>query len=349
MAFPFLWQLAKTFALGPGGPAAHICRMNDRSWRLGAVTALAASLLIDSGCARRETTGYQGYLEGEFVYIAAPLAGRLEKLSVQKGAHVEAGAPLFTLEQSAELSSLREAAERLRQSQARLADLGKGSRPSELAALEARLAQARAATELSGRELERAIKLHQTTVLSDDDYDRVRLNHEANTKQVVETEAQLVTAQLGGRADAIAAAQADAAAAQAVLDRAGWSVTQKSQSAPRAALVYDTLFREGEFVAAGQPVVSLLPPANIKVRFFVPEADYAKLKTGALVKVTLTGLPTPLEARISYLSPKPEYTPPILYNRENRAKLVFMVEAVFDPAAARDLHPGQPVDVTVVK
>lgn len=268
---------------------------------------------------------------------------------MQKGAHVEAGAPLFTLEQSAELSSLREAAERLRQSQARLVDLGKGSRPSELAALEARLAQARAATELSGRELERAIKLHQTTVLSDDDYDRVRLNHEANTKQVVETEAQLVTAQLGGRADAIAAAQADAAAAQAVLDRAGWSVTQKSQSAPRAALVYDTLFREGEFVAAGQPVVSLLPPTNIKVRFFVPEADYAKLKTGALVKVTLTGLPTPLEARISYLSPKPEYTPPILYNRENRAKLVFMVEAVFDPAAARDLHPGQPVDVTVVK
>ncbi len=323
--------------------------MNDRSWRFGAFTALAASLLLALGCARREAAGYQGYLEGEFVYVAAPLGGQLEKLSVARGTRVEAGAPLFTLEQSAELSALREAAERLRQSQARLADLKKGLRPTELATLDARRAQAHAAAELSARELERASKLHQTTVLSDDDFDRARLKHEADTKQVVEITSQLETAQLGGRADVIAAAEADAAAAQATLDRAGWSVAQKNRSAPAAALVYDTLFREGEFVAAGQPVVSLLPPANIKVRFFVPEADYAKLKTGALVKVTLTGLPTPLEARISYLSPKPEYTPPILYNRENRAKLVFLVEAVFDPAAARDLHPGQPVDVTVAK
>ena len=102
---------------------------------LGALFVLAAPLLLAPGCARQETAAYQGYLEGEFVYVSAPLGGRLEKLSVQKGARVESGATLFTLEQSAELSSLREAAERLRQSQARLADLLKGGRPSELAAL----------------------------------------------------------------------------------------------------------------------------------------------------------------------------------------------------------------------
>jgi HlyD family secretion protein len=114
-------------------------------------------------------------------------------------------------------------------------------------------------------------------------------------------------------------------------------------------LVYDTLYREGEFVAAGQPVVSLLPPANLKVRFFVPEAAFAALKAGDSIKVALSGRSAPLDARIRYLSPKPEYTPPVLYNRENRSKLVFMVEAAFDPAAAVDLHPGQPVDVTLVK
>ena len=312
------------------------------------VVGLIASLLLVSGCARRESAGYQGYLEGEFVYVAAPLPGRLEKLSVQKGTRVEAGAALFTLEQSAELSSLREAAERLRQSRSRLADLSKGQRPSELAALEARLAQARSAAELSSLELQRATRLHETTVLSDGDFDRIRLNHEANSKQVVEVAAQLATAQLGGRSDVIAAAEADAAAAQAALDRSGWSVAQKTQSAPRAALVYDTLYREGEFVPAANPVVSLLPPENIKVRFFVPEAGFGALKAGDRVQVAITGRPL-LEARISYLSPKPEYTPPVLYNRENRAKLVFMVEAVFDPATARDLHPGQPADVTLAK
>ena len=92
-----------------------------------------------------------------------------------------------------------------------------------------------------------------------------------------------------------------------------------------------------------------MPPENIKARFFVPEADFATLKAGASVKVGISGLAAPLDGRISYLSPQPEYTPPVLYNRENRSKLVFMVEATFDPAVARDLHPGQPVDVTLVK
>jgi len=322
----------------------NVCSL-ARYTTAGALTALS----LVSGCRRAGSSAYQGYLEGEFVYVASPLAGQLEKLSVARGTRVEAGTPLFTLEQGAEITSLRESAERLRQAQARLADLRKGQRPSELAALEARLAQARTAAELSRLELERAAKLHQSTVLSDDDFDRVRLTHEGNTTLIAETAAQLITAQLGGRPDVIAAAEADVAAAQAALDRTGWNVAQKSRAAPAAALVYDTLFREGEFVAAGQPVVALLPPANLKVRFFVPEVEFGTLKAGDLVKVAISGHPAPLDAHISYLSPKPEYTPPVLYNRENRAKLVFMIEAVFDPAAARDLHPGQPVDVTIAK
>ncbi len=322
--------------------------MNARSLPISAAVVLTALLLV-SGCGRAGSTAYQGYLEGEFVYLASPLAGRLEKLSVQKGARVTAGTELFALEQGSELATLREAAERVRQAQARLTDLRKGQRPSELAALEARLAQARTAAELSRLELERATKLHQSTVLSDDDFDRTRLNHEANTTLIVETTAQLITAQLGARPDTIAAAESDTAAAQAALDRAGWAVAQKSQSAPRAGLIYDTLYREGEFVAASAPVVSLLPPENLKVRFFVPEAEFGALKAGATVKVVLSGRPAPLEAHISYLSPQPEYTPPVLYNRENRAKLVFLVEAVFDPAAARDLHPGQPAEVSLAQ
>lgn len=308
---------------------------------------LLAVALSLAGCGRPANGTWQGYFEGDFVYVAAPLAGRLDHLSVQKGARVPAGAPLFTLEQSAELAAQKEAAERLRQSQSLLEDLKKGQRPTELDALEARLAQAHASTELSERELERVTRLHDTQVLADDDFDRARLTHEANVKQVLELEAQLATAKLGARSDAIAAAGADVAAAQASLERADWSVAQKTQAAPRAALVYDTLFREGEFVGAGTPVVSLLPPENIKVRFFVPEAEFASLKAGDVVKVAVTGRAATIDARVSYLSPQPEYTPPVLYNRENRAKLVFMVEALpVDTTAARDLHPGQPVDIS---
>lgn len=313
--------------------------------RFPAALVFAALLLgVAAGCSRRAPAGWQGYLEGEFVYVASPLAGRVEKLAVQKGARVAAGAPLFALERSAELASQREAADRLRSAQARLEDLKKGARPTEVGALEARLEQARAAAALSQRELARQETLFKTGALAESELDRARIAHERNLRASEDLTAQIATARLGARPDAIAAAEAEVAGATAARERADWAVEQKSQAAPVEALVYDTLYREGEFATAGTPVVSLLPPANLKVRFFLPEAEFAALHPGDRVRVAL-GAQT-LEARVNYLSPKPEYTPPILYNRDNRSKLVFMAEAVFDAAAARELHPGQPVDVS---
>lgn len=302
-------------------------------------------LLTASACRREAPAGWQGYLEGELVAVGAPLAGRLDQLAVQRGTRVAAGAPLFTLERASELAAQREAADRLKSAQARLDDLRKGSRPPELAALEARVEQARAAAELSKRELERQSDLFKGGALAASDFDRARLTHERNMRAVEEANARLGTARLGGRTDAIKAAEAEVAAAAAAKERADWAVAQKSQAAPTAALVADTLFREGEFVPVGSPIVTLLPPENLKVRFFVPGPDFAQLKPGDRVRVGLAGRAAPLEARINYLSPRPEYTPPVLYNRDNRAKLVFMVEAALDPAVARDLNPGQPVDV----
>lgn len=303
-------------------------------------------LLACAACRPPTPAGWQGYLEGEFVHVAAPLPGRLESLSAQRGARVAAGAPLFELEKASELAAQREALDRVKAAQARLEDLRKGSRAPELAAIEARIEQARAAAELSERELQRQNSLFQTGGIAASELDRARLTHERNTRAVAEASAQLAAARLGGRTDAIKSAEAEAAAATAAKERADWAVAQKTQAAPAAALVADTLYRVGEFVPAGSPVVSLLPPENLKVRFYVPEADRAALHAGDRVRVTVSGRPAPIEARVNYLSPRPEYTPPVLYNRDNRAKLVFMVEAAVEPAVARELHPGQPAEVT---
>lgn len=323
--------------------------VNVPALRLVVISVLVATTLTMCGCRRAPADHFQGYLEGEFIYVAAPLAGRLERLAVSKGARVETGSPLFTLEHAAELAAQAQAASQLASAQARLADLRQGARPSELAALTARLAQARAAAELSQIELTRQSELLKGNVSTQSEHDRARLSHERNLAALAELDAQLVTAKLGGRADVIVAAEAEVAAASSAKARADWSVAQKSQSAPRGALVFDTLYREGEFIAAGQPAISLLPPENLKVRFFVSEEKLASLRAGQLVRVSLGGRTEPLDAKISYLSPKPEYTPPVLYNRENRAKLVFLIEATFDAAIARDLHPGQPVDVSLAQ
>ena len=103
--------------------------------------------------------------------------------------------------------------------------------------------------------------------------------------------------------------------------------------------------RPGEFVAAGNPVVALLPPENLKVRFFVPQEKLPQIKTGGTVSVKADGAAHPFTATVNYISTQAEYTPPVIYSRETRAELVFMIEAKFSPADAAQLRPGQPVDV----
>ena len=129
--------------------------------------------------------------------------------------------------------------------------------------------------------------------------------------------------------------------------QADWKLAQKARRAPQAGLVQDTFFVQGEWVPAGKPVVSLLPPGNIKVRFFVPETVVGQLHTGQGVKVSCDGCAAPIAATVSYISPKSEFTPPVIYSKESRAKLVFMIEAVPGAADATKLKPGQPLDVAL--
>ena len=143
------------------------------------------------------------------------------------------------------------------------------------------------------------------------------------------------------------AARADVEKAAFNLKQARWQLEQKNQAAPAAGFVFDTFYRKGEFVPAAYPIVSLLPPDHVKIRFFVPETVLAQLAVGKKVSVSLDGKEHAVQAEISYISPQAEYTPPVIYSREIRAKLVYMIEAVPDTAAAAELHPGQPVDVVL--
>ncbi|WP_188590009.1 HlyD family efflux transporter periplasmic adaptor subunit, partial [Achromobacter denitrificans] len=122
---------------------------------------------------------------------------------------------------------------------------------------------------------------------------------------------------------------------------------QKRQAAPAAALVFDTLYREGEWVPAGSPVVSLLPPGNIKVRLFVPETALGSLKMGQQLMVRCDSCGAPIPVRIDYISTQAEYTPPVIYSRESRSKLVYMIQARPTPEAAPRLHPGQPLEAAL--
>jgi HlyD family secretion protein len=305
--------------------------------------ALAAALL--TGCSGGSSGAFQGYVEGEYVYVAAPLGGTLTNLAVARGDAVKTGQLLFALERGSEASAVAQAEKNLAQARAQLDDLTKGKRPSEIASLAAQLERAKANLKLAGDDLARREKLGGANVISREELDRARAQRDADQAQVDQLTADLATAKLGGREDVVSAAQAAVASQTAALDKTKWSLDQKQQFAPANAVVHDTLYRQGEWVAAGNPVMALLPPGNLKVRFFVPETDLAKIKTGATVSVTFDGAAHPYSATINYISTQNEFTPPVLYNRENRSKLVYMIEAKFSPEDAASLRPGQPVDV----
>jgi HlyD family secretion protein len=298
-----------------------------------------------NGCGTVDPDRIQGYVEGEFVYIASPLAGALTSLHVQRGAQVKEGEPLFALDSRPEKAARDEAERRLAQAKATLEDLNKGKRPSEIASIEAQLKQARAALALSEDQLTRQEKLFQKNLISAEDFDRARATRDQDRERVAQLEADLKTAKLPSRSDQIAAAEANVRALEAALAKAEWDLAQKSQAAPQAGIVFDTLYRQGEWVAAGRPVVVLLPPENIKVRAFVPETQIGAIQVGHRVQVSVDGVAQPFVGKVSFISPKAEFTPPVIYSQDSRDKLVFMIEAVFDKETAKKLHPGQPVDV----
>jgi HlyD family secretion protein len=309
---------------------------------ISAAVALIASL---TACKPPPSKLLQGYVEGEFVYVSSPLAGKIAKLHMQRGAQVQQGDVLFDLENTAEKAARDEATHRLQQAKATLEDAKKGKRPTEIESLQAQLKQANELVALSEIELARQEKLTKTGAVSIETIDRARSTNVQNHQRVEQLEADLKTAALGLRSDAVSALESEVKAREATLAKADWDLAQKQQKAPVAGLVDDTLFRAGEFVAAGRPIISLLPPANMKVRFFVPQTQLASVHVSDAVKVRVDGATETVVGKISFISPQAEYTPPVIYSQENRSKLVFMIEVRFADEIAAKLHPGQPVDV----
>jgi HlyD family secretion protein len=170
---------------------------------------------------------------------------------------------------------------------------------------------------------------------------------DSSAAKVRELDASLAVDALPAREQQIKAQQNQVAADTAALANAKWKLDQKQITSPRQGLVFDTLYREGEWVAAGNPVVQLLPPENLEVRFFVPEPVMGKLRVGQPLHVGCDGCAGDTGATITFISPDNEYTPPVIYSNENRSKLVYMVIARPNDAKARTLHPGQPVEITL--
>jgi HlyD family secretion protein len=310
------------------------------------ILLVAAVAAISTGCSRQKTDAWSGYAEGETLYISAPVAGRLQELGVQSGQQVAQNAALFALDASLQRAADSEAAAKAQSAQAQARDADKGKRAQELAISEAQLKQARSQLQLANTELKRRQELAAQGFYAPAQVEDAALQARTARERVAELEAALQTAKLPAREDERTSARALAAAAESGQAQTDWQLQQTAQHAPAAGIVTDVYFRPGEWVNAGQPVIALLPPAQRKARFYVPEAELGKLQMGQVVHISCDGCGAAIPAKITYIAPQAEYTPPVIYSNEQRNKLVFLVEARPDKAEdAVRLHPGQPLGV----
>jgi len=313
--------------------------------RIITMILLWAAMLCLPACTDTERTLWSGYARGDYLYLAAPLSGRLVTVWVTQGQEVTAQAALFALDDAPERDAQAEASARLNAARAQAANTRKGRRVPELAVTQAQYHQAQAGVTLAQNDLARQQQLAAQGFVAPARVTDAQTALQQAQARLGELAAALQVAGLPAREDEQQAAQAGSAAAQAAFQQAHWRAQQMQQLAPIAATVAEVFFQPGEWVPAGQPVLSLLPPANLLARFYVPQAALSSVPLGQVVHVHCDGCDNPITARVIHVATQAEFTPPVIYSNTERAKMVFMVEARPDQPAR--LHPGQPLDVVL--
>lgn len=288
---------------------------------------------------------YLGYIEGETSLVAPPVAGRLAERPVNRGDRIKQGTRLFIIDPTLAKAEVARAEAALAEARAKHENLLTGKREDELAVTRSQRVEAEAALELAEVELKRQTDLLTRGVASRQNYDQAVSQVSQLKARVASLRAQERANELAARAPEILAGLALVEQSEANLAQARKKLEDLMPLAPEDALVENTFYNVGEWVAAGSPVVSLLPPTRVKLRFFVPEEDIALAQAGRAVLFTCDGCPRDLKASIVYVSPRAEFTPPVIYSLSARTKLVFLVEARPDPTQT-PLPPGVPVSVT---
>jgi HlyD family secretion protein len=282
-----------------------------------------------------------GYVEGDALYLAAPVSGTVQQVMVQRGDRVTAGQKLFVVDPRQVGAQRDQAQAELAAAQAQAQDARKGQRPVELAVFDANIAAAQAQARDAAATLRRVQPLVRQGIYAPARLDDASSAYQTAQAQVAAARRQRDAAALGAREDQVRAADSRVRQAQAQLQGAQARVADVAPPAPAAGRIEEVFFQTGEWASANQPVLSLIPDDRIKLRFFVPEKAVSAYRPGGTVRFSCDGCAAGLTAKISYISPRPEFTPPVIYSREARDRLVYLVEA--RPSAL--LNPGQPVDV----
>ncbi|AHE67973.1 HlyD family secretion protein [Legionella oakridgensis] len=295
------------------------------------------------GCGQSDHDQYQGYVEGEAIYLASPYSGVLVKKVVERGQQVKKDELLFKLDENPEILIIKERQSEIAQAQKIYKDLQNPKRIPEIAAIHAKISQVDSQLQLAELRVNRYRTLYEKDATDKDNYDEALARFKELEHLKAQYQSDLELALLGSREEQLNAQKAKISALNAQLNQAQWRLAQKRVVAPENGVILDTYYQQGEFVGSQKAVMSLLAPRHMRIEFFVPVKQLAKLHLGQVISFTCDGCDKKNKAVINYISPEAEFIPPLVYSRENSDKLVFRVKASIEKP--NQFKPGQPVIV----
>ncbi|MFZ2315586.1 MAG: efflux RND transporter periplasmic adaptor subunit [Gammaproteobacteria bacterium] len=265
--------------------------------------------LILTGCHREQKVSLPGYLDAKYTYVSASFSGILQSLHTQAGDQVKKNQSLFTLESLPESADLQAAKARLQEAK----DLA---------------SKTNAEFSLRQSDFNRRQHLFKKAVISKEEFESSQASYLQVLSQVQSNKANL-------------------AAKEADVEKSSWAAQQKTIASPITSTVFDVYYSQGEFIPAGRPVLSLLENNNLKVIFFIPEENLSQIHLNQAIEINCDNCHASFSGKVSYISTKAEFTPPVIYSTEEKAKLVYRVEAIPQMQdATNKLNSGQPITVT---
>ena len=254
---------------------------------------------------------YNGYIDADLTYLSSNFAGRLDSLLVLRGQAVKKNELLFKLEQTTEYD-------------------GVAISQFNTKNLQAQRRQIISQIQYVETNYQRTSRMRKQDAASQNDLDLAKKDLDVLKSQLNAIDFQIKSSRVD-------------------IANKKWQVERKESYAPDAGMIFDTYFTKNEYVQPGQPVLSLITKEHIKVIFFVPEAELSHIHLKEKVKLSTDGNPTFAKGTISYIAKIAQYTPPIIYSREDRQKLVFRVEARLNNPNLQEIHLGQPISLEFIR
>jgi len=306
-------------------------RLRDAVRSAGAVLAIGLALVAVSGCSRgglsdTETLVVHGNIETDNARLSFKVAGRMIERAVDEGQRVEAGALIARLDDTELVQELAVRHAETAVAAAALAELEAGSRPQEIAAMEATRRSAEAERDRAQLEYARQEALRASNVNAERELEMARATRQATTARVAELGERLALLREGPRAEVIEQARARLEQARAAVALAETRVANARLTASAAGVVLAKHAEPGEFLGIGAPVVTVTDNSRVWLRGYVGQLDLDRLKLGQAIEVVVDAFPDrTFLGRLAFISPEAEFTPKTVQTGKERVTYVFRI------------------------